>query len=188
MILLLNCWIFTYLVQLNKKGPKCLILMQLHCFIVAMHALLLCRIFGLKIWLCKIFDKTHVWIRLTKKCDNGGIIQRKKKNCLGVASLNCLLFVVGEKWPLGSRLTLCLGQFRPVGQLVVGPPGPQRLLLPSWSVDRDRTHQTGFQRTKLARTPTCEARVEWHQAWGNLPMLAKQWACWYGPGFSPGAH
>ena len=29
---------------------------------VAIHVLLRCKIFSLKIWLCKIFDKFHVWI------------------------------------------------------------------------------------------------------------------------------
>ena len=28
---------------------------------VAIYALLRCQIFSLKIWLCKIFDKFHVW-------------------------------------------------------------------------------------------------------------------------------
>ena len=29
---------------------------------VAIYALLRCKIFSLKIWVCKIFDKFHVWL------------------------------------------------------------------------------------------------------------------------------
>ena len=31
---------------------------------VAIYALLRCKIFSLKIWVCKIFDKFHVWCRV----------------------------------------------------------------------------------------------------------------------------
>ena len=31
-------WIFTHLVQLNEKGPKFLIFMHLHCFIVSKNS------------------------------------------------------------------------------------------------------------------------------------------------------
>ena len=32
---------------------------------VAIYALLQCKIFSLKIWLCKFFDKFHVWMLMT---------------------------------------------------------------------------------------------------------------------------
>ena len=32
---------------------------------VANYALLRCKIFSLKIWLCKFFDKFHVWMLMT---------------------------------------------------------------------------------------------------------------------------
>ena len=39
--------------------------MHLRCFflvkIVAIYALLVCKIFGPKIWLCKLLDKSYVW-------------------------------------------------------------------------------------------------------------------------------
>ena len=34
---------------------------------VANYALLRCKNFSLKIWLCKIFDKYHVWVRIQYK-------------------------------------------------------------------------------------------------------------------------
>ena len=33
---------------------------------VTIYALLRCKIFSLKIWLCKIFDKFHVWVLCTQ--------------------------------------------------------------------------------------------------------------------------
>ena len=42
--------------------------------VVAIYALLACRIFGPKIWPCKIFDKYHVCVNLTKSWDIFGSI------------------------------------------------------------------------------------------------------------------
>ena len=50
---------------ITKQMPKLLIFDAFTLLIckknVAIYALLRCKIFSLKIWLCKIFDKFHVW-------------------------------------------------------------------------------------------------------------------------------
>ena len=59
--------------------------MHLHCFIaseiiqiVAMHALLLCKIFVLKIRSCKFFDKSHVWVTKGNKANQRSDLGPKK--------------------------------------------------------------------------------------------------------------
>ena len=51
---------------ITKQMPKLLIFDAFTLLIckknVAIYALLRCKIFSLKIWLCKIFDKFHVWV------------------------------------------------------------------------------------------------------------------------------
>ena len=53
---------------ITKQMPKLLIFDAFTLLIckknVAIYALLRCKIFSLKIWLCKIFDKFHVWGRV----------------------------------------------------------------------------------------------------------------------------
>merc|ERR1712235_190835 len=50
---------------ITKQMPKLLIFDAFTSLIrkknVAIYALLWCKIFSLKIWVCKIFDKFHVW-------------------------------------------------------------------------------------------------------------------------------
>ena len=60
-----NCWHTTNYPIYNQKIPKWLIFDAFTPLIcekkVANYALLQCKKFSLKIWLCKIFDKFHVW-------------------------------------------------------------------------------------------------------------------------------
>ena len=53
---------------ITKQMPKLLIFDAFTLLIckenVAIYALLQCKIFSLKIWLCKIFDKFHVWVNV----------------------------------------------------------------------------------------------------------------------------
>ena len=55
---------------ITKQMPKLLIFDAFTLLIckknVAIYALLRCKIFSLKIWLCKIFDKFHVWVIVIK--------------------------------------------------------------------------------------------------------------------------
>ena len=54
---------------ITKQMPKLLIFDAFTLLIckknVAIYALLRCKIFSLKIWVCKIFDKFHVWYMTT---------------------------------------------------------------------------------------------------------------------------
>ena len=56
--------------------------MHLHCFnkvkIVTIYALLVCKIFGLKIRSCKFFYKSQVWV---ENHDGFGHLYKKKRVC-----------------------------------------------------------------------------------------------------------
>ena len=75
---------------ITKQMPKLLIFDAFTLLIckknVAIYALLRCKIFSLKIWLCKIFDKFHVWQKAQSFALSQFYVSLRAESAVGVAS------------------------------------------------------------------------------------------------------
>ena len=75
--------------------------------LVAIYAFLVCKIFGPKVWSCKIFDKFQVWYFLEKLKDNQSLEQavpyRSPNHC--ITYQHCK--------PIQVRAPKCVNPYRP---------------------------------------------------------------------------